>query len=134
MRWPDGFMCPKCSGRAHSYYAARRLFQCTACRVQTSVRAGTIFHKSTTPLTKWFLAIHLITSSKNDIASLELSRQLDVKWDTAWLIKQKLMEVMRERNATYKLAGDGVAVPVVRHLAAAIFEPVMKRNRLALVA
>jgi ribosomal protein L37AE/L43A len=106
MRWTDGFVCPKCSSRAHSYYAARRLFQCTACRLQTSVRAGTIFHKSTTPLTKWFLAIHLITSSKNDIASLELSRQLDVKWDTAWLIKQKLMEVMRERNATYKLAGD----------------------------
>ena len=106
MRWPDGFVCPKCSGRAHSYYAARRLYQCTACRVQTSVRAGTIFHKSTTPLTKWFLAIHLITSSKNDIASLELARQIDVKWDTAWLIKQKLMEVMRERNATYKLAGD----------------------------
>jgi len=101
MRWPDGFVCPKCSGRAHSYYATRRLFQCTACRVQTSVRAGTIFHKSTTPLTKWFLAIHLITSSKNDIASLELARQIDVKWDTAWLI-----EVMRERNATYKLAGD----------------------------
>ena len=106
MRWPDGFVCPKCSGRTHSYYAARRLFQCTACRVQTSGRAGTIFHKSTTPLTKWFLAIHLITSAKNDIASLELARQIDVKWDTAWLIKQKLMEVRRERNATYKLAGD----------------------------
>ena len=62
MRWPDGFVCPKCGGRQHSYYAARRLFQCTACRVQTSVRAGTILHKSTTPLVKWFLAIHLIPS------------------------------------------------------------------------
>lgn len=37
-------------------------------------------------------------------------------------------------NEAYKLAGDGVAVPVVRHLAAAIFEPVLRRNRLALVA
>ena len=34
----------------------------------------------------------------------------------------------------YKLAGDGVAVPVVRHLAASIFEPILRRNRLALVA
>jgi len=43
--------------------------------------------------------------------------------------------ILPERyNDAYKLAGDGVAVPVVRHLAAAIFEPVMKRNRLALVA
>ena len=35
-----------------------------------------------------------------------MARQLDVKWDTAWLIKQKLMEVMLQRNSTYKLSGD----------------------------
>ena len=106
MRWPDGFECPHCKGRKHSYSPARRIFQCSACRVQTSVRAGTVFHKSHTPLVKWFLAIYLLTGAKNDIAALELARQLGVKWDTAWLIKQKLMEVMLQRNATYRLAGD----------------------------
>jgi len=106
MRWPDGFVCPKCGGKTHSYTVVRRIFQCSACRQQTSAKAGTIFHKSTTPLTSWFLAMHLITSAKNDISSLELSRQLGVKWDTAWLIKQKLMEVMRQRNSIYKLGGD----------------------------
>ena len=106
MRWPNGFVCPKCACTKHSYAKARRIFQCSACRVQTSARAGTIFHKSSTPLTKWFLAMHLITSAKNDISGLELARQLDVKWDTAWLIKQKLMEVMRQRNSIYKLDGD----------------------------
>jgi hypothetical protein len=39
---------------------------------------------------KWFLAMHLMTSVKNDIAALELARQLDVKWDTAWFIKQEV--------------------------------------------
>ena len=106
MRWPDGFVCPQCRSKAHSYTAVRRIFQCSACRKQTSARAGTIFHKSATPLTKWFLAMHLITSAKNDIASLELSRQIGVKWDTAWLIKQTLMEVMRQRNSIYKLGGN----------------------------
>ena len=106
MRWPDGFVCPKCAGKRHSTCEPRHLFQCTSCRLQTSARAGTIFHKSRTALTKWFLAMHLMTAAKNDIASLELARQLDVKWDTAWLIKQKLMEVMRQRNSIYKLAGD----------------------------
>ena len=106
MRWPDGFICPKCGGRKHSYAKARRIFQCSACRTQTSVKAGTIFHKSRTPLIKWFLAIYLLTQSKNDIAALELARQLGVKWDTAWLIKQKLMETMRLRNRNYKLKGD----------------------------
>ena len=60
MRWPDGFVCPKCTGRKHSFCQLKRLFQCTACRLQSSVRAGTIFHKSRTPLTKWFLAMHLM--------------------------------------------------------------------------
>lgn len=106
MRWPDGFVCPKCGCRNHSYCAPKRLFQCTDCRLQTSARAGTIFEKSRTPLVKWFLAMHLMTSAKNDVAALELARQLDVKWDTAWLIKQKLMQVMRERNSIYKLEGD----------------------------
>ena len=106
MRWPDGFLCPKCGVREHAFCEPRQLFQCRACRTQTSARAGTIFHKSRTPLAKWFLAMHLITASKNDIAALELARQLDVKWDTAWLIKQKLLEVMLQRNSMYKLAGD----------------------------
>jgi ribosomal protein L37AE/L43A len=104
-RWPDGFVCPACGERKHSYAHRKRIFQCSACRKQTSTRSGTLFHASRTPLTKWYLAIHLISSSKNDVAALELARQLDVKWDTAWLIKQKLMEAMRQRNRAYKLQG-----------------------------
>lgn len=50
--------------------------------------------------------MHLLTCSKNDVASLELARQLGVKWDTAWLNRQKLMEFMLQRNWTYKLSGD----------------------------
>lgn len=106
MRWPRGFVCPHCSGRRYSFLRTRRLWQCSACRRQTSVRAGTIFAGSSTSLRKWFLAIYLITQSKNDIAALELARQLGVKWDTAWLMKQKLLEVMRVRNATYQLDGE----------------------------
>jgi len=106
MRWPEGFICPKCGARKYSFAKARRIFQCSPCRAQTSVKAGTIFHKSRTPLVKWFLAIYLLTQSKNDIAALELARQLGAKWDTAWLIKQKLMETMRLRNRNYKLRDD----------------------------
>ena len=69
MRWPNGFLCPKCGVREHAFCEPRQLFQCRACRTQTSARAGTIFHKSHTPLAKWFLAMHLITASKNDIAA-----------------------------------------------------------------
>lgn len=75
--------------RKHSFAATRRIFQCSACRVQTSANAGTIFHKSTTPLIKWFLAIYQITGAKNDNSGLELARQLGAKWDTAWLSNRR---------------------------------------------
>lgn len=106
LRWPDGFACPRCRSRQHCALERRGLFQCSGCRLQTSVRAGTIFHGSRTPLTKWFLAIYLLTQSKNDIAALELKRQLGVKYDTAWLIKQKLMSVMLQRNLQHRLHGQ----------------------------
>src|SRR5262249_60951634 len=90
MRWPDGFVCPNCGVTEHSYSAARQIFQCSGCRVQTSARAGTIFHKSRTPLVKWFLAIYLITSAKNDIAALNLPRHLAVNPHTPSLLTHKL--------------------------------------------
>lgn len=83
MRWPNEFVCPARGSTKHGLSAPRRVFQCKAGRVQTSAKAGTIFHQSKTPLTKWFLAIHLMTSAKNDIFALELACQLGVKWDTA---------------------------------------------------
>ncbi len=96
MRWPDGFVCP-----------ARAAFSSASsagCRVRPRPAPSSTSRRRR--LTKWFLVIHLMTSAKNDIAALELARQLDVKWDTAWLIKQKLMEAMRERNEAYRLSGD----------------------------
>src|SRR5271165_3971520 len=65
-RWPNGFECPGCNGADHCVVTrgARRLFQCNACRKQTSVKAGTIFASSKLPLRIWFKTIYLVTQSK----------------------------------------------------------------------
>ncbi len=52
MRWPDGFVCPRCGNVHHSWSPAQRHFQCSDCWLQTPAKAGTIFHKSKTPLIK----------------------------------------------------------------------------------
>lgn len=105
LRWPHGFECPRCGGGKHGVVGPRKLYQCSQCRYQVSVKASTIFASSKLPLTKWFLAIYLMTQSKNDIAALELMRQLGVKYDTAWLMKQKLMAAMLEHNGRRPLSG-----------------------------
>ncbi|MEQ1673093.1 MAG: IS1595 family transposase [Hyphomicrobium sp.] len=104
-RWPEGFVCPKCAGRAHCVVGPRRLFQCNACRRQTSPMAGTIFNSTKLPLTIWFRAMYLITQTKQGISSIELGRRLGTTQTTAWKIKTKLAEVMRIDNDRTPLDG-----------------------------
>lgn len=104
-RWPRGFVCPECGHTGHCVLTGRKLFQCHACGRQTSLTAGTLFAGSKLPLNTWFLAIHLITQAKNGIASLALSRQLGISQNSAWLMKQKLMQAMLERETGRRLCG-----------------------------
>jgi len=104
-RWPDGFQCPACGGREHSMVTTRDLFQCTACRRQTSPIAGTIFASTKLPLRTWFRAMYHLTQSKQGISSIELGRRLGVTQTTAWTVKHKLKQVMLERDATKPLTG-----------------------------
>jgi transposase-like protein len=104
-RWPDGFECPVCGERQHSEVKSRLLFQCTACRRQTSLIAGTIFAATKLPLRTWFRALYHLTQSKQGISSIELGRRLGVTQTTAWKIKHKLKQVMLERDAAKQLSG-----------------------------
>jgi len=105
-RWPEGYCCPRCDGkRAALTHNGRRLWECLGCAYQCSSIAGTIMEATKLPLTKWFLAMFLLTQSKNSIAALELMRQLGVTYKTAWLIKHKLLEVMVQREASRALSG-----------------------------
>src|SRR5258708_39979189 len=104
-RWPSGFVCPVCGGKHHSLVKTRALYQCAACRRQTSLIAGTIFAATKVPLGTWFRAMYHLTQSKGGISSLELGRRLGVTQTTAWKIKHKLMQVMMERDAAKRLTG-----------------------------
>ncbi len=107
LRWPQGFACPVCGGPAScSFRREGRLYwQCASCRHQCSVISGTIFESTKLPLTSWFLAMHLLTQSKNNVSALELGRHLGVSYKTAWLLKHKVMEVMRVREDSRQLSG-----------------------------
>jgi ribosomal protein L37AE/L43A len=106
-RWPEGFQCPRCRCERHCVLErdGRKLWQCYRCRHQASLVAGTVFEASKLPLTKWFLAMFLITQAKNNISALSLKRQLGVSYPTAWLVKHKLMDVMAQRESHRELTG-----------------------------
>jgi len=106
-RWPHGFVCPRCGGAARTSFVrnALRYWQCGGCGLQCSLISGTLFEASKLPLTHWFLAMQLLTQSKNNVAALELMRQLGVSYRTAWLMKHKIMEGMRLREERRELDG-----------------------------
>lgn len=70
LRWPDGFVCPKCGGTKAWAISTRRQCECAACRHQTSTTAGTILHRTKTDLTVWFLAAFLMITDKRGLGPL----------------------------------------------------------------
>lgn len=106
-RWPSGFACPACGGAARTSFerGGLRYWQCGACAHQCSLISGTIFESSKLPLSRLFLAMQLLTQSKNNVSALELMRQLGVSYRSAWLMKHKIMEAMRVREDRRELSG-----------------------------
>ncbi|MDQ2846538.1 MAG: transposase, partial [Actinomycetota bacterium] len=94
LRWPDGFVCPA-GAAAGGWRTAKARWMCTSCGRQTSVTAGTIFHRTRTPLSTCFAAIWLLTSQKNGMSALGLQRVLGFgSYETAWAWLQKLRRAM----------------------------------------
>ena len=94
LRWPDGFVCPRCQGRT-AWPASRGRVICGDCRYQASATAGTIFQDTRKPLTLWFRAIWYIASQKNGASAANLQQVLGLgSYQTAWTWLHKLRRAM----------------------------------------
>lgn len=94
LRWPDGFICPRC-GCEDSWHTNRGTFMCRECQRQTSVTAGTVFHQSRKPIQLWFRAMWHVTTQKYGANALGLKRVLGLgSYNTAWQWLHKLRRAM----------------------------------------
>jgi transposase-like protein len=112
--WPTGPVCPRCGtqdkigvvgGESHR----PGLYYCGHCKRQFTVTVGTIFERSKVPLSKWWLAIHLLISSKKGISSHQLHRMLGITYQTAWFMSHRIREAMRD-GSLGPLGGQGSIV------------------------
>lgn len=106
-KWPDGFRCPRCS--CPDFFVLRTrtlpLYQCRLCRHQTSVTAGTIMHRSRTPLRKWMIAIYLLSHDKS-VNAVKLASIIKVTYKTSWLILHKIRHAISGFDKKILLDGD----------------------------
>jgi transposase-like protein len=113
--WPNGPVCPHC-GNADAAKIAKLatktarpgLRYCNECKGQFTATVGTIFERSKIPLTKWWLAAHLIGSSKKGISSHQLHRMLGVSYKSTWFMMHRLREAMRDGDLSPMGGGGGV--------------------------
>ena len=95
LRWPTGFVCPRCGVVGTAWPVGDVLYKCADCRHITSIIAGTIFQDTHKPLTIWFRAIWYVTSQKNGTSALGLQKILGLgRYRTAWTWLHKLRRAM----------------------------------------
>jgi hypothetical protein len=106
IRWPEGFQCPRCGHRDAWFVSTRNILDCKSCRAKISLTAGTIFHKTRTPLLKWYWLIYHMAMDKVGVSIAEMQRVLQITdYKTAWLMAHKIRKAMADRDAGYSLAG-----------------------------
>jgi transposase-like protein len=94
LRWPDGFVCPRCE-HVGGWAVADGRYKCSDCGARTSVTAGTLFDRRRTPLTVWFTACWMFATGKDGMSALSLQRSLEIgSYPTAWAMLHRLRSVL----------------------------------------
>jgi transposase len=103
-RWPDGkTLCVVCNvQRKHYRVSGRTAYACQACGNHIFPLAGTIFHKSTTPLRTWFFVIRLMASTRVGVSAKQIQRDTGVTYKTAWRMMKQIRKLMTDSG---KLSG-----------------------------
>jgi transposase-like protein len=107
--WPRGPVCPRCKSldRIGKVSGGRPgLYLCGPCKRQFTVTVGTIFERSKVPLSKWWMAIHLMASSKKGMSAHQMHRMLGVTYQTAWFMEHRIRAMMASGDITPVDAGQ----------------------------
>ena len=103
VRWPNGAVCPHCGVTGNGIVPVEGvkrshrpgLYYCNHCKGQFTVTVGTVFERSKIPLSKWWMAVYLLNSSKKGFSAHQLHRTLKVTYKTAWFMMHRIREAMR---------------------------------------
>src|SRR3989442_5488491 len=99
--YPNGIQCSKCDRvTKHHRVISRRSYSCDHCGHHVHPTAGTIYHKSPTPLRLWFHAIYRMASTRCGISAKQLERETGVTYKTAWRMTKQIRSMLSESPGT----------------------------------
>lgn len=105
IRDQEGVICKKCNCTDHYWKKDKWSYECKKCKFRTSLRSGTVMQSSKLSFQYWFIAMHLITSTKKSFSAKEMQRQLGHKrYEPIWSMMHKIRSVMGLRDAEHQLS------------------------------
>ncbi|QLC25955.1 IS1595 family transposase [Parasphingopyxis algicola] len=101
------FDCPSCGtvGATFHKLEKRPAYSCSACGHHVYPCAGTVLHRTRTPLVSWFYAIYLFCTTRHGVSGKELQRQLGVTYKTAWRMGQQIRQLTEQADVAALLSG-----------------------------
>jgi transposase-like protein len=98
-RWSGKPVCPFCNSEKVYKLKDNKTYKCAnnKCYKKFTATVGTIFENTKIPLTKWFIAMYLITSHKKGISSLQLSRDVGITQKSAWFVNHRIREMLKDK-------------------------------------
>ena len=109
VRWGKGeeTACPSCGSHDRHYFLpTRKQWRCKACNHTFSVTSGTIFAFHKLSLKVYLGAIAIFTNAVKGVSALQLSRDLDVQYKTAFVLSHKIRESLMEKRKAEPLSGE----------------------------
>ena len=89
-REQEGIVCKKCGNKTHYWKKKREQWECKKCTHRTTLKSGTVMQHSKLPFQYWFIAMHLLTSTKKSFSAKEVQRQLGHKrYEPIWYMLHK---------------------------------------------
>src|ERR1700722_69372 len=98
--------CPRCECTAVYTYAARRIWKCKRCNHQFSVTSGTIFSSRKLPIRDYLAAICIFVNAVKGVSALQLGRDLDCQYKTAYVLAHKIREAIADSQTEGTLSGE----------------------------
>ena len=99
-----GVICSKCKNDTHYWKKNRNEWECKKCKHRTTLKSGTVMHNSKLSFRYWFMAMPLLTSTKNTFSAKEIQRQLGHKrYEPIWAM---LRSIMGLRDDEYTLGEE----------------------------
>jgi transposase-like protein len=86
--------CPYCQCTRLYTYRARKIWKCALCGKQFSVTSGTIFASRKLPIRDYLAAIAIFVNAVKGVSALQLGRDLDVQYKTAFVMAHKIREAI----------------------------------------